>query len=218
MISLSTIILLAVPRGNEKKEKNKSKKKRNRNYDYSQNGGPIKVRDHKDGTEGFTHTKQTQSHIIKKGTESDKWRLNLISWVVCVCVCMRVGWSLCSSGEIHQDRPHIHTFTHTLAQTYQKASQGVFLSSVKARILYLGYLWQRNQPPTNHNCSGRSLKLLFSINSVQIIYFIYTLNIFSAETTQNLQTLIDVHLFAVILCSFLSAGSCFLYNFGKQNW
>lgn len=139
-----------------------------------------------------------------------------------VCVCVHACWLIPLFLRRNSPGPtphsHIHTFSHTLAQTYQKASQGVFLSSVKARILYLGYLWQRNQPPTNHSCSGRSLKLLFSINSVQIIYFIYTLNIFSAETTQNLQTLIDVHLFAVILCSFLSAGSCFLYNFGKQNW
>ncbi len=104
---------------------------------------------------------------------------------------------------------HAHTHTHTsqsnytLTQTYQKASQGVFPSSVKAVILYLGYLWQRNQPPTNHSCSGRSLKSLFSINSVQIIYFIYTLNTVSAETTQNLQTicpLIRCHSVLISVC------------------
>lgn len=46
-----------------------------------------------------------------------------------------------------------------------------------------------------------------------LYFFIYTLNVVTAETTQNLS---DVYLSAVILCSFLSAGNCFLYNSEHQ--
>lgn len=111
----------------------------------------------------------------------------------------------------HKHTPHTHTHTRIRTQTYQKACLPLFS---KSHDFIFSAICDRNQPSTNHSCSGRSLKLLFSINSVQIIYFIYTLNsffppqLFSVATTQNLQTFNwHFHRSAVILCSFLSAGN-----------
>lgn len=50
-----TIILLAVPRGNEKK-RGQIKEKKGTEIN-SQDVGPIEVSERKDGTEGYTHTK-----------------------------------------------------------------------------------------------------------------------------------------------------------------
>ena len=82
-----------------------------------------------------THTpNKHKSHVVKKGTGSDKWRrLNWISWLVCVCVCVCVGWSLCSSREIHQDLPHIHTNTCTHALTHSHTHTHTYIKKpVKA--------------------------------------------------------------------------------------
>lgn len=75
----------------------------------------------------------------------------------------------------HKHTPRTHTHTRIRTQTYQKACLPLFS---KSHDFIFSAICDRNQPSTNHSCSGRSLKLLFSINSVQIIYFIYTLNSF----------------------------------------
>ena len=126
----------------------------------------VKLSERKDGTEGDTHTPnehESQSKRKKIRTESDKWRtLKQISWVECVCV----GWSLCSSEEIHQDRPCIHSHTLSLSPSHKRThtdhKASLYFSGKSHDFKFRPFLWQRNQPSTNHSCSGRSLKLLFS--------------------------------------------------------
>lgn len=70
-----------------------------------------------------------------------------------------------------------HTHTHTLIPRIQIAN----ISKSQSRRLPLAskkpwfYIQARNHPSVTHSCPGRTLKVLFSINSVQIIYlFVFT--------------------------------------------
>ena len=115
-----------------------------------------------------------------------------------------VGWSLCSTWEIHQDRPpHSHTLSLTRTNI-SKSPSSSFLSKSHNFIIQL-FVTEKQ----DHSCSGRSLKFFFSINSVHIIYFMNTLISFptiQCRDNSNLQTFTGVHSYAVILCSFLLAG------------
>lgn len=138
----------------------------------------------KDGTEGYTHTHQANTEVTllkkeQKVMNEEDWT----SWCVSVCVSVWDDPSVPQEKFTRADPTLSLSHTHSHSKTYRKASQGVFLSSVKAVILDCGHLWQRDQPSANHSCSDGPSKLLFSINSVQIIYFIYTLNRASVETT-----------------------------------
>lgn len=158
--------------------------------------------EHKDGTEGCTHTRQTQNHIVKKGTESDKWSL----MIECVCV----GWSLCSTWEIHQDRPHTLTLSLSHAQTYQKVH--LPLSSVKATILYFSYLWQRNRP--------QLLRQAIKISYFLIILYTYFINMLISFPTIQCRgdsKFANIHRRSTRLLSFC-AHFCLLENSFIQIW
>jgi len=60
---------------------------------------------------------------------------------VCMCVCVLADPSVPQEKFTRTYPTFTHTYTHSLSLThaYQKASQGIFPSSVKAMILYLGY-------------------------------------------------------------------------------
>lgn len=157
----------------------------------------IKVSEHKDGTEGFTHTKPTQGSHSRKGTESHKSRLDLISWVVCVCMCVRWLIPLFLQEKFTRTDPtfprslsHVHAQTHTLSLTYgNETKQNRKEKSESSRGVLL------TQRPTSNEATPLSqlFKNCYS-SSVHIIYFIYTPNVVSAETSQTLQTLTDAPL------------------------
>ncbi len=125
--------------------------------------------------------------------------------------------------EIHQDRPtfshtHSHTcyhtshsHTHTHTQTYQKASQGVFLSLSKSHDFIFRLVVTEKPTTDKPQLFRQGLQNCYSINSVQIIYFIYTLNAASAETTRDLQH----KLMSIDLLSFC-AHFCLLEFFLKH--
>lgn len=135
---------------------------------------------------------------------------------VCVCVC--VGWSLCSSGEIHQDRPHIHTIAHlTFTQTYRekkkekkkKEKSHVFLSSVKAMILYLGYLWHKstiNKPQPFR----QAFKIVIFLLILYRLYILFThwtaCQLLSVEATQNFA---NIHWCSHVCCRSVLIPACF---------
>lgn len=101
--SLSTIILLAVPRGNES-NKQKGEKKRKRNQDYSGDEVlKVQVSERKEGTEGVGPLKWEPKG--RNDEPSDSHRLKERK-----CVCSLIPLF---HREIHQDRPHILSHTHT---------------------------------------------------------------------------------------------------------
>lgn len=91
--------------------------------------------------------------------------------------------------------PRTHTFTHSLISRHIKNRlSNVFLSSVKAMIFFFFISTQT----IDHNSFRQIFKLEFSINSVQIIYFIYTLKFIISAGFSKIS---DVRFSAARLCS-----------------
>lgn len=120
-----------------------------------------------------------------------------INFMGSVYVCWMIPLFLRRNSPGPTTRSHTHTHSHT----YQKASLCVLLSSIKATILYFVNLWQRNQPSTTRTAGWTGYFQL------QTIWFIYTQNFVSAETTQ-----VGEHWF-ISLSSFVSTEKYVLIQF-----
>lgn len=88
---------------------------------------------------------------------------------------------------------HIHTFTYI--ETYQKSPVECFPLIGKSHDFFFFFI---STQTIDHNSFRQIFKLEFSINSVQIIYFIYTLKFIISAGFSKIS---DVRFSAARLCS-----------------